>query len=192
MSEELYRDSASHDSCELSPLVQADSRPCQFPARAVTCLSVSDGQTTDKGRNNGPQYTDEASSVSRIFHNTQRVSGTASIQGGLAPWQLRQIELYLDDNLAKTIRIRDLAVIARLSCSYFFQAFRCTTGKSPHNYILRRRIARAQELMLLTELSLSQIALDCGLADQPHLTRLFCRIVGTSPAKWRRMNSTLK
>lgn len=109
-------------------------------------------------------------------------------QGGLAPWQLRQIELHLEGNLADTIRIRDLAAIARLSSSYFFQAFRCATGKSPHSYILRRRIARAQELMLSTNLSLSQIALDCGLADQPHLTRLFCRIVGMSPAKWRRMN----
>lgn len=118
-------------------------------------------------------------------------AAATSTQGGLAPWQLRQIELHLERNLADTIRIRDLAAIARLSSSYFFQAFRCTMGNSPHSYILRRRIMRAQKLMLSTNLSLSQIALDCGLVDQPHLTRLFCRIVGMSPAKWRRKHAAV-
>jgi len=42
-------------------------------------------------------------------------------------------------------------------------------------------------LMLLTEYPLSQLALDCGFTDQPHLTRLFRRIVGITPAAWRRL-----
>jgi AraC-like DNA-binding protein len=41
-------------------------------------------------------------------------------------------------------------------------------------------------MMLLTDEPLAFIAIDCGLADQSHLTRLFHRIVGMSPANWRR------
>jgi AraC family transcriptional regulator len=52
--------------------------------------------------------------------------------------------------------------------------------------VIRRRVERAQGLMLATDASLSDIALDCGLADQSHLTRLFRRIVGESPRAWRR------
>jgi AraC-like DNA-binding protein len=52
--------------------------------------------------------------------------------------------------------------------------------------VIRRRVERAQGLMLSTDAPLSAIALDCGLADQAHLSRLFRRIVGESPRAWRR------
>jgi AraC family transcriptional regulator len=56
---------------------------------------------------------------------------------------------------------------------------------------MRRRIERAQGLMLQTNLSLAQIALDCGLADQAHLNKSFRRFVGQSPGAWRRARSAL-
>ena len=192
MSDELCSDNTHYDSCGLLPLDHANARPRQFRAGAVTRLPESGGQAVDEDRNYRLRRMTGAGSPSRTLHDARSIAATGSTQGGLAGWQLRQVELHLDNNLAKTIRIRDLAAIVRLSSSYFFQAFRCTTGKSPHSYILRRRIVHAQELMLSTDLSLSQIALDCGLADQPHLTRLFCRIVGMSPAKWRRVNCVAK
>jgi AraC-like DNA-binding protein len=74
-----------------------------------------------------------------------------------------------------------------LSASYFSRAFRSDFGESPYAYILRRRIERAQEMMLRTDEPLASIAIACGLADQCHLTRLFHRIVGVSPACWRRL-----
>jgi AraC-like DNA-binding protein len=66
------------------------------------------------------------------------------------------------------------------------RAFRESFGAPPHTYLMRRRMERAQDLMLSTETSIGQIALDCGFADQSHLTRLFHKIVGESPAAWRR------
>jgi AraC-like DNA-binding protein len=47
-------------------------------------------------------------------------------------------------------------------------------------------VEHAQRLMLATDAPLSQIALDCGLADQAHFSRLFRRFVGESPRSWRR------
>ena len=84
------------------------------------------------------------------------------------------------------MRNEELAAVARLSTSHFNVAFRNSVGESPHEYVVRRRVERAQGLMLSTDKSLSDIAAECGLADQPHLTRLFRRIVGESPAAWRR------
>jgi transcriptional regulator GlxA family with amidase domain len=105
---------------------------------------------------------------------------------GLAPWQVRRVLAHIEANLNTPIRNKDLAAIARLSTYHFAVAFRSSVGESPHEHIIRRRVERAQGLMLSTERSLSDIAAECGLADQAHLTRLFRRIVGESPAAWRR------
>ena len=61
-----------------------------------------------------------------------------------------------------------------------------SVGDSPHEYIIRRRMERAQGLMLSTDKALSEIAAECGMADQAHFTRLFRRFVGESPGAWRR------
>jgi AraC family transcriptional regulator len=107
-------------------------------------------------------------------------------QGGLAPWQLRRVLSHIEANLDTTIRNTDLALLVHLSPFYFNVAFRRSTGNSPREYIIRRRIERAQGLMLSTDASLSDIAITCGHADQPHFTRLFKKVVGESPAAWRR------
>jgi AraC-like DNA-binding protein len=109
------------------------------------------------------------------------------VRGGLAPWQLKRVTEFIAANIAQTIRTQDLAAVARLSTGYFSHAFRCSMGQSPYAYVLRRRIEHAQHLMLRTSSPLSQIALDCGLTDQPHFTRLFRKIVGVTPATWRRL-----
>jgi AraC family transcriptional regulator len=108
---------------------------------------------------------------------------------GLAPWQLRRVLAYIEANLSTPIRNKDLATIARLSTFHFNVAFRNSVGDSPHEYIIRRRVEWAQGLMLSTEKSLSEIAAECGMADQAHLTRLFRKIVGESPGAWRRLRA---
>jgi transcriptional regulator GlxA family with amidase domain len=108
------------------------------------------------------------------------------VRGGLAPWQVRKVINHVETHLDRPIRNEDLAAIARLNPSHFGRAFRNSLGEPPHEYVIRRRVERAQGLMLSTGASLSEIALDCGLADQSHLTRLFRRIVGESPRAWRR------
>lgn len=105
---------------------------------------------------------------------------------GLAPWQVRRVLAHIEANLSAPLRNKDLAAVARLSPFHFAVAFRNSVGESPHEHVIRRRVERAQGLMLSTDKPLSIIAVDCGLADQAHLTRLFRRIVGESPAAWRR------
>ena len=110
----------------------------------------------------------------------------------LAPWQRRRVVEFVEANLAGAIRIEDLAKLTRLGPRQFSRAFSADFGESPYAYVLRRRIERAKEMMLLTEESLAFIAVRCGLSDQPHLTRLFHRFVGESPARWRRRRRSLQ
>jgi AraC family transcriptional regulator len=124
-----------------------------------------------------------------MLHSVDRTSpqpSENSVRGGLAPWQVRRVLAHIEANLGTPIRNKDLATVARLSEYHFNVAFRSSVGEAPHGFIIRRRMERAQGLMLSTEKCLSEIALECGLADQAHFTRLFRKIVGESPAAWRR------
>ena len=118
-----------------------------------------------------------------------RANATAACscpRAGLPSWQANRLRSYIESKLDSTIRATDLAGVVRLSTSHFFRAFRKSFGESPAAYIMKRRVLRAQGLMLKSRMPLSQVALDCGMCDQSHLSRAFSRIVGITPAAWRR------
>jgi transcriptional regulator GlxA family with amidase domain len=112
-------------------------------------------------------------------------------RGGLPPWVARKVSTYIETHLESAISAADLAELADRSVYHFCRSFRESFSEPPHTYVMRRRIERAQGLMLQTNLSLAQIALDCGLADQAHLNKSFRRFVGQSPGAWRRARSAL-
>src|ERR1700736_3624799 len=117
----------------------------------------------------------------------ERCSGAnGSTGGGMAAWQILRVRAYIDNNLHRTIHIRDLSAVARRSKAHFSRKFKLAVGKSPHAYVVRRRLERACHLMMTSAASLSEIALSVGLSDQAHLCRLFRRAFGQSPASWRR------
>jgi transcriptional regulator GlxA family with amidase domain len=115
-----------------------------------------------------------------------RLHAHGHVPGGLAPWQVRKVTSFIETNLHSPIRSANLASMVRLTPCHFSRVFRNSFGHSPIAYVIRRRIERAQGLMLSTDVSLSEIALDCGFVDQAYLCRLFRRIVGESPGTWRR------
>lgn len=114
-------------------------------------------------------------------------TGAGSVRSGLAPWQLRRACDYIEAHLDGDPSISDLAKECRLSASHFTRAFRQSCGVSPHRWLLRRRVEQAKRHLLEGELGLAQIALACGFVDQSHLTRVFTRSEGHTPAKWRRL-----
>jgi len=109
-----------------------------------------------------------------------------SSRGGLASWQAKRVVAYIESNIGLSLRVADLAGIVQLSISYFFRAFRKSFGQSPRAYVEVQRMRHAQVIMLNTREPLSQVALDCGMCDQAHFTRVFRKIVGISPNLWRR------
>ena len=126
------------------------------------------------------------------FHVAQTYGGleavTGLMRGGLAPWQQRRAKEIIEANLVGEISLTELARECCLSASHFSRAFRDTVGISPHQWLLRRRIEKAKQLLRNRQLSLSEVALDCGFADQSHFTRVFTKLSGTSPGAWRRLH----
>ncbi|QSQ22816.1 helix-turn-helix transcriptional regulator [Pyxidicoccus parkwayensis] len=107
-------------------------------------------------------------------------------RGGLAPWQERLSKELLDADLSGNMPLRFLALQCGLSVRHFTRAFRQSTGVPPHRYLLKRRVERATQLLKDPALSLSDIALACGFADQSHFTRVFSASMSMSPGAWRR------
>jgi AraC-like DNA-binding protein len=122
---------------------------------------------------------------------TNETASELRARGGLTPWNARLIRQHVEQNLEGTLRNKDLAAIVGLSESHFYRAFKDSFGDTPHRYILRVRVERARQLLLTTDVSLGQIALDCGLADQAHFCRLFRRFHGESPGAFRRARVTV-
>lgn len=107
--------------------------------------------------------------------------------GGLAQWQMRRLEAFVEENISSSITLEMMAACVRLSPSHFGRAFKATAGETPYSFVLGRRVERARKLMLESSRPLAEIALDCGLADQSHLSRIFRRYSGISPNAWRRL-----
>lgn len=111
--------------------------------------------------------------------------------GGLSTWKARKIAAHIDERLDRVIYNTELAGVANLSVSHFSRAFKRTFGESARAYIMRRRISVAKELIAQGKQSLADIALACGFADQAHMTRVFGRLVGKSPNRWRRAQAVV-
>lgn len=109
----------------------------------------------------------------------------------LLPWQRRKVIQFIEENLTDTIKVEELAGLTRLSKTYFSRIFKASFNESPYNYVLRRRMQLAKELIADTTTPLSAIALDCGMADQAHLCKTFRKVFGTTPNNWRRRARTI-
>ncbi len=123
-------------------------------------------------------------------HLTRTYGGLAApggaSKGGLSAALARRAQDYLASRMADDVTLQDAARACGLSRSHFARAFRLSTGSTPYQWLQRHRIERAQQLLREPALSIVEIAAACGFADQSHLTRVFARRVGTSPAAWRR------
>ena len=105
---------------------------------------------------------------------------------GLAPWQLARIRRHVERELGSRLTNAGLAALVGLNEDHFARAFKVSAGCPPHAYVVERRVELAKSLLLGGELSLCQVALAAGFADQAHLSRRFRETVGISPASWRR------
>jgi AraC-like DNA-binding protein len=95
----------------------------------------------------------------------------------------------LRSRLDGTVSIREIADACHLSRSYFIRAFRETTGQTPLQWLQAQRLSVARGLLLESGLTLAEIAVACGFADQSHFTRAFTQAEGRPPGHWRRQVS---
>jgi AraC family transcriptional regulator len=106
---------------------------------------------------------------------------------GLAPVQCEQLEAFIDDHLSERIGLAELARLVGYSPDHFARLFRQSFGRSPYQYLLRRRIDRAKVLLLDRSYSLAEVAMASGFATQAHLNTSFKARTGVTPGAYRKM-----
>ena len=113
---------------------------------------------------------------------------TATRATAPAELAVAQAKQYVEEHYRDTIKLSDIASSASLSPSYFHTLFSTSVGKTPHEYLLERRIKAATELLSLTSLSMSEIAERSGFANQQYLGTVFKAHTGLSPVQYRKLH----
>jgi AraC family transcriptional regulator len=109
-------------------------------------------------------------------------------EGGarLLAWQARRVRDYINEHISGPLLVADLCALIDRSEAHFSRSFKRTFGKSPHAFVIWRRLELAARYMQQTDASLSDIALRCGFTDQAHLCKHFRQSTGQTPGAWRR------
>jgi AraC-like DNA-binding protein len=100
-------------------------------------------------------------------------------------WRFNKIIAYIEGNFSSRIDLHRLADEVGLSRKHLSRMFRRRFGLTLRLYIMSRRMAEAQKLMLMTRDPLCEIALRCGMCDQAHFAHVFRELVGETPSRWR-------
>jgi AraC family transcriptional regulator len=125
-------------------------------------------------------------SVHLIRHTTGSPRLPVSADGVLPRRKLQRVIEYIMENLEGSPTLEQIAAVAHLSHDHFARQFQATTGLSPHQYVIARRIERAQHLLQADdEVGLAEVALQVGFSDQSHFSFHFKRIVGVTPRQFR-------
>ncbi|MFN3946329.1 MAG: helix-turn-helix transcriptional regulator [Allosphingosinicella sp.] len=104
---------------------------------------------------------------------------------GLAPAVLERVLKAIEDRLEDAPSVEELARAAKFSRSHFARAFRKATGLSPSVYIAQRRLCRARDLLVDTNMTIAQIAARTGYSSHGHLTAAFRAALGQTPTQYR-------
>lgn len=120
-----------------------------------------------------------------IQHYTNVQWQLPKVTGGLAPFVLRNVLALIEARLAEPLTLADLAQEAKLSEYHFARMFSLSMNMAPHQYVMQRRMARAQELVRHTSLPLTDIALACGFSSASHFSNRFKSALGMTPSQLR-------
>ncbi|MFB2893512.1 helix-turn-helix domain-containing protein [Aerosakkonemataceae cyanobacterium BLCC-F50] len=104
---------------------------------------------------------------------------------GLPKYKLKQTIEYIEQHLGEEISLEAIANHLNMSQYYFCHLFKQSMGVSPYQYVLRHRIDKAKQLLKQRKLTITDVALECGFANQTHFTKHFRKLTGTTPRAYR-------
>ena len=120
------------------------------------------------------------------FHSTRSRPARIASPDGIPGWRMRRLIAYIEEHLDGNLTLEAMAAQVDVSPLYLARAFKAAIGQSPHQYVLARRLERAKELLRNTDTPIVDVALASGFSSQSHLSNWFVRLVGVSPALYRR------
>jgi AraC family transcriptional regulator len=115
--------------------------------------------------------------------SSQRVE-LRQYRGGISRTQVGRTEDFIEAHLGEDFGLAELAANVGMSRYHFCRLFNQSTNLSPHQFVIRRRVERAQQLLKDHRLTMAEIATNLGFSDQSHFARVFRRLVGTTPKRY--------
>jgi AraC-like DNA-binding protein len=106
-------------------------------------------------------------------------------EGALPGHKLRRVVEFIDGHVDQALRLEQLAAVAGVSPYHFHRLFKKSTGQTPHQYLLQKRIERAKTLLRQPELPLIEVAAHVGYADQSHFATAFRQATSMTPRTYR-------
>jgi len=108
-------------------------------------------------------------------------------EGALPHAKLNAVVEYVEEHLDTQLSLAQMAGAVHTSAYHFARQFKAATGMPPHQYVVARRVERAQQLLRQSDdLSLAEIALGAGFSDQSQLSTHFKRLIGVTPSRFRK------
>jgi AraC family transcriptional regulator len=106
---------------------------------------------------------------------------------GLSGLRLKQVLSFIEDQLAEDLSLEQIAAVAGVSASHVKALFRRSMGMPVHQYVIRRRVERAKDLLIEDSLTMAEIAAASGFAHQSHMARQMRRVLGLPPLAMKRL-----
>lgn len=107
-------------------------------------------------------------------------------RGGIRPYVLARVMQLIDTYLHQPLHVEDLAREACLSPFHFARMFKQSTGHSPHAYLVTRRLERARQMLVDSDLSIREVSRLAGFSTHAHFCSVFRAKTGMTPAAYRR------
>lgn len=127
--------------------------------------------------------------VHLLRHHAETRLRAPRCPGALSAVQARQVTDYIDGNLSADLSLHSLARIAGMSQYHFARLFKKRFGAPPHAYVQRRRVERARQLVVHSDMELKEVVGATGFCDQSHMTKSFKRVFDMTPAELRNVAS---
>ncbi|MDF5732859.1 MAG: AraC family transcriptional regulator [Rhizonema sp. PD38] len=131
------------------------------------------------------EYLANALAVHLLHRYSVAMPTIQNFTGGLPMNKLRKVTEYINDNLDQDLSLDAIAATIGMSCYYFVRMFKQSTGLTPHQYVIERRLNRAKVLLTTTDLTILEISFRIGFKSQSHFTRLFRKLTGITPRAYR-------
>jgi AraC family transcriptional regulator len=107
------------------------------------------------------------------------------VVGGLPASKVRRVTAFIESNLHRELRLKELAAVTHMSPYHFARLFKRATGVSPHRFVVRRRIDAATALLTESTSSIGSIARAVGFRTASHFATTVRRITGITPSGYR-------
>lgn len=173
-------------------LVQTDRvdiiTACDGSDPLIHQISLALAAEVDAGAPAGSIYAESLVNtlVAHLLRHYSNASDRFQLQfGGLPKHKLRRVLEFMDENLERDLTLAELAEVADLSPFHFARSFKQTTGSTPIQFLMQRRIDFAKRLLVESELPIVEIGLRAGFKNQSHFATLFRKITAMTPKAYR-------